>query len=65
MLGYGCGVSMSPQVFVKGSKTFQMLPHPYIRYFDQQPSDQLFKKNGCWTWQIEQKHSYWKVLSQG
>ena len=33
MLGYGCGVSMYPQFFDKYSKTFQMLPRPYIRSF--------------------------------
>ena len=65
MLGYGYGVSMYPQFFDKDSKTFQMLPRPYIRSFDGQCSDQVLKKNACWTWQIEQKHLYWKVLSQG
>ena len=29
MLGYGCGVSMYPQFFVKDLKIYQMLPRPY------------------------------------
>ena len=62
---YGCGVSMYPQFFVEDLKTYQMLPRPYMRSSDGEPADQVFKKNGCWTWQIEQKHLYWKVLSQG
>ena len=32
MLGYGCGVSMYPQFLNKDSKTFQMLPRPYMRF---------------------------------
>ena len=44
LLGYGCGVSMYPQFFVKDSKTFQMLPCPYIRYLDGEPSDQVLKQ---------------------
>ena len=44
MLGYGCGVSMYPQFFYKDSKTFQMLPRPFIRYFDGQCYDQVLKQ---------------------
>ena len=44
MLCYGCGVSMYPQFFDKDSKTFQMLPRPYIRSFDGQCSDQVLKQ---------------------
>ena len=44
MLGYGCGVSMYPQFFDKDSKTFQMLPRPYIRSFDGQCSGQVLKQ---------------------
>ena len=44
MLGYGFGVSMYPQFFDKDSKTFQMLPRPYIRSFDVQRSDQVLKQ---------------------
>ena len=44
MLGYGCGVSMYPQCFDKDSKTFQMLPRPYIRSFDGKTSNQVLKQ---------------------
>ena len=44
MLGYGCGVSMYPQFYDKKLKSFHMLPRPYIRYFDGQSSDLIFKK---------------------
>ena len=44
MLGYGCGVSMYPQVFVEDLKTYQMLPRPCMRYFYGEPADQLLKQ---------------------
>ena len=44
MLGYGCGVSMYPQLFVEDLKTYQMLPRPYRRYFDGEPADQVLKQ---------------------
>ena len=47
MLGYGCGVSVYPQFYDKEKKSFHMLPRPYIRSFDGQCSDLIFKKNGC------------------
>ena len=62
MLGYGCGVSMYPHFFVEDLKTYQMLPRPYMRSFDGATADQVLKKNGCWTWKIEQKRLYWKVF---
>ena len=46
MLGYGCGVSVYPQFYDKKRKTFHMLPRPYIRSFDGNSSDLIFKKNG-------------------
>ena len=44
MLGYGCGVSMYPQFFVEDLKTYQMLPRPYMRSFDGEPSGQVLKQ---------------------
>ena len=44
MLGYGCGVSMYPQFFVKDLDLYQMLPRPYLIYFDGGPRDKLQKK---------------------
>ena len=44
MIGYGCGVSMYPKFFYKDSKTFQMLPRPFIRSFGGQRSDQVLKQ---------------------
>ena len=34
MLGYGCGVSQYPQFFFEDLFMYQMLPRPYLRYFD-------------------------------
>ena len=65
MFSYGCGVSMYPQFFGKDSKTFQMLPRPYLISFYGGPGDQVFKKNGCWTWKIEQKKLSGNVLNPG
>ena len=65
MLGYGCGVSMYPQFFVDDLDIYQMLPRPYLRSFSGGPGDQVFKKNGCWNWQIEQKHLSWIILNLG
>ena len=45
MLGYGCGVSMYPQFFVEDLNIYQMLPRPYLRYFDGGPGDQVLKTN--------------------
>ena len=44
LLGYGCVVSKYPQFFEKDSKTFQMLPRPYIRSFDEQCYDKVLKQ---------------------
>ena len=44
LLGYGCGISMYPQFFVEDLKTYQMLPLPYMRYFDGEPADQVLKQ---------------------
>ena len=44
MIGYGCGVSTYTQFYEKDSKTFHMLPRPYIRSFDGQCSDQALKQ---------------------
>ena len=43
MLCYGCGVSTYPQFYDKELKSFHMLP-PYIRSFDGQCYDLIFKK---------------------
>ena len=43
MLGYGCGVSMYPQLFVEDLDTYQMLPRPYLRSFSGSPGDQVLK----------------------
>ena len=53
MIGYGCGFSMYPQFFYKDSKTFQMLPRPYIRSFDGQCSDQVLKQK--WVLDLESR----------
>ena len=34
MLGYRCGVSQYPQLFVEDLDMYQMLPRPYLRSFD-------------------------------
>ena len=44
MRGYGCGVSMYPQLFVEDLKTYQMLPRPCMRSFDGEPADQVLKQ---------------------
>ena len=46
MLGYGCGVSQYPQLFVKDLDMYQMLPHPYLRSFDGGPGEKLIIKIG-------------------
>ena len=42
MLGYGCGVSMYPQLFVEDLYIYQMLPRPYLRSFDGCLGDKVF-----------------------
>ena len=44
MIGYGCGVSMYPQFFVVDLYIYQMLPHPYLRYFSSGPGYQVLKQ---------------------
>ena len=44
MLGYGCCVSQYPQFFVKDLDIYQVLPRPYLGYFDGGPGDRLIKK---------------------
>ena len=44
MLGYGCGVSVYPQFYDKKMNSYHILPRPYIRSFDGQCSDLIFKK---------------------
>ena len=46
MLGYGCGVSQYPQIYVKYLDMYQVLPRPYIGSFDGFPVDNLIKKMG-------------------
>ena len=47
MLGYGCGVSQYPQFYVKDLDMYQVLPRPFIGYFDGFPGEKSIKKNGC------------------
>ena len=47
MLGYGCGMSHYPQFSVEDLDIYQMLPIPYLRYFDGGSEDKLTKKNEC------------------
>ena len=47
MLGYGCGVSKYPQLFVEDLYIYQMLPRPYLTSFYGGPVHKVFKKNGC------------------
>ena len=44
MLGYGCGLSQYLQFFVKDLDMYQVLPRPYLRYFDGFTGDKLIKK---------------------
>ena len=53
MLGYGCGVSIYPHFCEKDSKTFHMLPRPYITSFDGQCSDQGLKQK--WVLDLENR----------
>ena len=46
MLGYGCGVSHYPQLFVEDLDMYQMLPRPYLRSFDVGLGE-ILKKIGC------------------
>ena len=65
MIGYGCGVSQYPQLFVEDLDMYQMLPRTYLRSFDGGPGDKLIKQIGCYTWQITQKPFSWNVLNPG
>ena len=46
MLGYGCGVSQYPQFYVNNLDMYQVLPRPYLGYFDGGPGDKLILKMG-------------------
>ena len=46
MLGYVCGVSQYPQFYDKYLDIYQVLPRPYIGYFDGFPGHKLIKKMG-------------------
>ena len=65
MIGYGCGVSMYSQFFVKYLDLYQMLPRPHLISFYGGPGYKVLKKIGCWNWQIEQKHLSGNVLNPG
>ena len=41
ILGYGCGVFQFPQFFVDDLDMYQVLPRPYLRYFDGFLGDKL------------------------
>ena len=41
MIGYGCGVSQYYQFFFEDLYIYQMLPLPYLRYFDGDPRYKL------------------------
>ena len=43
MLGYGCGLSQYPQVFVEDLDMYQMLPRPYLRSFDGSPGEIIIR----------------------
>ena len=62
MLGYGCGVSQYPQFYAKYLDLYQVLPRPYLWSFDSGPGEKFNKKNGCYTWQVKQKHFSVDVL---
>ena len=64
MLGYGCGVSQYPQFFVEDLYMYQMLPRPYLRYFDGGPREKLI--NICvLDLEIEQKHLSGNLFNPG
>ena len=46
MLGYGYDVSQYPKLFYEDLDIYQMLPRPYLRYFDGGPGDKSIKKIG-------------------
>ena len=46
MLGYGYGVSYYPKFCDKYLDMYQVLPRPYIGYFDGFTGDKLIR-NGC------------------
>ena len=44
MLGYGCGVTQYPQLFVEDLDMYQVLPRPYLRSFHGGLGDKLIIK---------------------
>ena len=65
MLGFVCGVSQYPHFFVTDLDIYHVLPRPYLWSFDDFPKDKLIVKNGCYTWQVEQKHLSGNVFNPG
>ena len=51
MLGYGCGVSQYPQLFVDYLDMYQVLPRPYLRSFYGGPGEKLIIKK--WVLDLE------------
>ena len=47
MLGFVCGVSQYLQFLVEDFDMYQMLPRPYLRYFNGSPGEKLTKNIGC------------------
>ena len=43
MIGYGCGMSQYPHFFVKYLDMYQMLPRPYLSFFNGCFGDKLIK----------------------
>ena len=43
MLGNGCGVSQYPQFYDRELDKYQVLPRPYLRYFEVFPGDKFIK----------------------
>ena len=44
MLGNGCGVSQYPQFYDRELDKYQVLPRPYLRYFEVFPGDKFIKE---------------------
>ena len=44
MLGYGCGVSRNPQFYYRYLDKYQVLPRPYLEYFEGYPGEKIYNK---------------------
>ena len=61
MLGYGCGVTQYPQLFVEDLDMYQVLPRPYLRSFGGGPGDKLIKN---WVLDLASQAEtfFWKCI---